>query len=103
MAKALGFEIEQLEIFEGGYTPQGWADIELEQTIIRRFAAQVALGERALPIAIISYINATSEASVATINDRPDAARDAPTVRANQPRCSRLRKISRALTSRRGH
>ena len=26
MAKTLNFKIEQLEIFEGGYTPQGWQD-----------------------------------------------------------------------------
>ena len=30
MARKLNFEVEQLEIFEGGYTPQGWADVELE-------------------------------------------------------------------------
>ena len=42
MAKALDFKVEQLEIFEGGYTPQGWADIEVEQNVIRRFAAQLA-------------------------------------------------------------
>jgi hypothetical protein len=52
MAKALGFKIEQLEIFEGAYTPQGWADIELEQTAIRRFAAQIAFGQRALPVLV---------------------------------------------------
>lgn len=52
MAKVLGFKIEQLEIFEGGYTPQGWTDIELEQTAIRRFAAQIAFGQRALPVLV---------------------------------------------------
>jgi hypothetical protein len=28
MARVLGFKIEQLEIFEGGYTPQLWANVE---------------------------------------------------------------------------
>jgi hypothetical protein len=57
MAKALDFKIEQLEIFEGGYTPQGWADIEVDQNAIRRFAAQLAAGQRLLPIAVWDYTN----------------------------------------------
>jgi hypothetical protein len=41
MANFLGFKINQLEIFEGGYTPQGWSEIEYDQTAIRRFAASL--------------------------------------------------------------
>jgi hypothetical protein len=62
MAKALDFKIEQLEIFEGGYTPQGWADIEVEQTAIRRFAAQLAAGKRVLPIGVLDYTNVAQAA-----------------------------------------
>lgn len=57
MAKAVGFKIEQLEIFEGGYTPQGWADVELEQTVIRRFFAHLAVGQRAIPVAVLDYVH----------------------------------------------
>jgi hypothetical protein len=63
MAKALDFKIEQLEIFEGGYTPQGWADIEVEQNVIRRFAALLAAGQRALPIAVWDYTNVSQTAT----------------------------------------
>jgi hypothetical protein len=57
MAKSLRFNINQLEIFEGGYTPQGWSEIEYDQTAIRRFAAQLAAGQRVLPIAVLDYTN----------------------------------------------
>jgi hypothetical protein len=57
VANSLGFKIDQLEIFEGGYTPQGWSDTEGDQTAIRRFAAQLATGRRVLPIAVLDYTN----------------------------------------------
>ena len=31
MAKALDYELQQLDVLDGGYYPQGFADIELEQ------------------------------------------------------------------------
>jgi hypothetical protein len=55
VAKALDFKIEQLEIFEGGCIPQGWADIEVEQNVIRRFAARLAVGQSVLPTAVLDY------------------------------------------------
>lgn len=58
MASALKFPVEQLEIFEGGYTPQGWGDVELQQSQIRNFAAGVAMGQTAVPIAVIDYTSA---------------------------------------------
>jgi hypothetical protein len=54
MAKALGYKIEQLEIFEGGYTPQGWADDELEGRAVRRLFAEIALGKRPFPIGVFN-------------------------------------------------
>jgi hypothetical protein len=63
MANSLGFKINQLEIFEGGYTPQGWSEIEYDQTAIRRFAAQLAAGQRALPIAVLDYTNVAQPAN----------------------------------------
>jgi hypothetical protein len=75
MARALGFEIEQLEIFEGGYTPQGWADIDLENTVIRKFFAQLALSQRALPIAVIDYTRPSQDQdSKHSVDERQDAA-----------------------------
>lgn len=55
IAKVLGFKIEQLEIFEGGYAPQGWGDIEIQQEAIRRFLVGLALGRLVLPVAVTDY------------------------------------------------
>lgn len=55
MAKVLDFKIEQLEVFEGGYTPQGWGDIERQQEAIRRFAIDLYLGRAFVPVGVIDY------------------------------------------------
>jgi hypothetical protein len=55
MAKTLRFKAEQLEIFEGGYTPQGWVDIDLQNFAIRDFVIDLALGRKMLPIGVIDY------------------------------------------------
>lgn len=53
MAKALDFKIEQLEIFEGGYTPQGWGDVDTAQQLARQFLIELYLEKRSLPIKIL--------------------------------------------------
>ncbi len=50
MATALDFEVEQLEIFRGGYAPQGWLDDEQVQREIRRNLLEVLTGRRAFPV-----------------------------------------------------
>lgn len=52
MAKSLGIRVEQLDIFEGGYVPQGHIDIEREQAAIRRLLSEISDGKRALPIEV---------------------------------------------------
>ena len=53
IAKALKYDFEQMEILQGGYTPQGWS-VELdEQTVIRRGLASVFNGQKALPITVV--------------------------------------------------
>jgi hypothetical protein len=52
IAKALRFKAEQLEIFEGGYTPQGWFDDDIEMRAARRLFVDVATGQRLFPIGI---------------------------------------------------
>jgi hypothetical protein len=74
MAKALDFKIEQLEIFEGGYTPQGWADIEVDQNVIRRFAARLAVGQSVLPIAVLDYTNVAQASADRAIDQGSEAA-----------------------------
>jgi hypothetical protein len=52
MATALRIRVEQLDIFEGGYIPQGHVDIEREQAAIRRLLSEIADGKRSLPIEV---------------------------------------------------
>ena len=66
MGRSLGFKIEQLEIFDGGYTPQGWSDIELEQTAIRRLFADIYLGRRMFPIGVFHLPDQASPADEST-------------------------------------
>jgi hypothetical protein len=55
MARVLGFKIEQLEIFEGGYTPQFYANVENDQEIMRRFVVDLAMGNKLVPIGVFDY------------------------------------------------
>lgn len=52
MARALKIRVEQLDIFEGGYIPQGHVDIEREQAAVRRLLSEIADGKRSLPIEV---------------------------------------------------
>lgn len=52
IARKLGLEIEQLDIFFGGYSPKGWFDLESEQTIIRRWLGEIAMGRQAFPVVV---------------------------------------------------
>lgn len=56
IAKAVGFNnIEQLDIFKGGYTPQGWEDTEFDQLVIRRLFVDISLGRKVLPVGIVNW------------------------------------------------
>jgi hypothetical protein len=48
MARALGYELQQLDVLEGGYYPQGFADMEIEQQAVRRTLIEVLSGRRPL-------------------------------------------------------
>ena len=83
MAKTLNFNIEQLEIFEGGYTPQGWQDELLEQRMARNFILDLYRGRAALPVAVLSVPGAPDGA------ERPKLKGPHITVRGG--RCGQLR------------
>ncbi len=68
MAKVLDFKIEQLEIFEGGYTPQGWEDEYQEQRLVRRFLVDLYRGAVALPV-LTFQPEKSAEADRATTTD----------------------------------
>ncbi|HCR85159.1 MAG TPA: hypothetical protein DIV86_00620 [Alphaproteobacteria bacterium] len=44
IAKILNIRIEQLDILEGNYIPQGWHDDDLEQRIVRRSLLNILTG-----------------------------------------------------------
>lgn len=50
MARSLGYNFEQLDVLEGGYTPQGWVSAEQEQQQVRKLLIEVLSGQRALPV-----------------------------------------------------
>ena len=50
MAKSLKIEIQQLEILRGSYVPQGWADQDWENTIIRRSLIDVLNGKAPISV-----------------------------------------------------
>ena len=50
IAKVLKIKVEQLDILEGNYVPQGWADDEWEQRLVRRGLINVLCGKASIPI-----------------------------------------------------
>ena len=50
IGSALGYSYEQFEIFEGGYTPQGWAEDEYQVKAIKYYLLEILQNNRALPI-----------------------------------------------------
>ena len=54
MSRILGYEIEGLEILEGGYTPQAWdtRESDAEWKSIRRYVIALSSGEGVLPVKV---------------------------------------------------
>jgi hypothetical protein len=50
MARALGYHLEQLDVLEGGYYPQSFADIGIEQQAVRRALIELLSGRRPLSV-----------------------------------------------------
>jgi hypothetical protein len=48
MAKVLKYDLQQLDVLDGGYYPQGLADKEKEQQAVRQYLAEVLSGRRPL-------------------------------------------------------
>lgn len=72
MATDLKFKIEQLEIFEGGYTPEGWHYVEKEQSLARGLLVDIAEGKRALPVMVFP----PPEKPVPALEDKSKGAAD---------------------------
>ena len=54
IAQALGIKIEQLDILRGNYVPQGWADDDTDQRLLRRRLLNVLDGNASFPIHVQS-------------------------------------------------
>jgi hypothetical protein len=50
IAQVLGYKLQQLDVLEGGYYPQGLADMEVEQQAVRRALIEVLSGRRPLGV-----------------------------------------------------
>ena len=50
IAKVLGIKVEQLEILKGNYVPQGWADEEWEQRLVRRGLIDLVHGRTSIAV-----------------------------------------------------
>nr|WP_131195846.1 DUF6680 family protein [Lichenihabitans psoromatis] len=53
MSKKLGFNIDALEIFKGGYAPQGWVHRDERQTGAIEFAYQLWQKQTTLPVSFV--------------------------------------------------
>lgn len=56
IAKDVGTKIEQLDILQGGYSPQAYADIETEQRQLRQLLIRLLSGQLILPVSMQSGI-----------------------------------------------
>lgn len=54
MARALGHKAEQLDIFEGGYSPQGWEDEQYQNYMVRKFFVDLANKRAVFPIEVMN-------------------------------------------------
>lgn len=50
ISKVLGFKIPEIEIFHGGYAPQGWADRDDMELGALQFLNELRASQRALPL-----------------------------------------------------
>jgi hypothetical protein len=70
MAKDLKYDMEQLDVLEGGYLPQAWGKIEEDNTAIREALADVARGKKAFPVIIIPLpANQTGSPSLSVVQN----------------------------------
>lgn len=54
MGSSLGFEFDKVHIKKAGYIPKAYADKEMEDDFIRRSMVEVFLGEKSIPLRVLS-------------------------------------------------
>jgi hypothetical protein len=50
MAQTLGYDFDKVQLKKGAYTPQGFIDLEFEQSLARRGVLDVLYGKRGIPV-----------------------------------------------------
>jgi hypothetical protein len=50
MGCVLGFDIQAIDIFKGGYAPSGWAYRDARQGAVMEYVTQLAQGKNSVPI-----------------------------------------------------
>ena len=53
----LGYDFDKVHLMKGAYSPQGHANIEMEQNLIRRFIVELFMRNKSLPVDIVSIKN----------------------------------------------
>ena len=54
MGICLGYDFDKVHLMKGAYSPQGHANIEMEQNLIRRFIVELFMRKKSLPVGIVS-------------------------------------------------
>jgi hypothetical protein len=70
MAKQLGYDFEQLDVFEGGYYPSGWGQAEEQQLAMRLGLIELLSGKRTLPVHVTEKPVHADPSGFQTIADR---------------------------------
>lgn len=52
IASVLGFKIAAIDIFKGGYAPQGWASRDTLTLSVQQFIRDLSLGKKVLPVRV---------------------------------------------------
>ena len=57
MSQTLGYGFDKVQLKKGAYTPQGYADFELENSLLRRGTIDMLYGKRPLPVELAEKKN----------------------------------------------
>ena len=78
MANLLGYKIEQLDVFEGGYYPLGWGQVEEQQVAMRLGLLELLAGKRTLPVHVAQNPVAPQSSLFQTTAERLTPSATAP-------------------------
>jgi hypothetical protein len=68
MGICLGYDFDKVHLLKGAYSPQGHANIEMEQNLIRRFIVELFMRNKSLPVDIVSASDQKEENKAAHNN-----------------------------------